>query len=409
NSNSPTNGVIATGQCLAEEHTFIRPEDTIFRTGFHDQNNLLQSINELPPELLILILDAVLDDTAKVSYYQEGHYLSTLKGLAMVCKTWKSTIQNTPGFWNVIESTVTRDEMHYMLRKAGKRPLIFRHFMTPYSDHDIDPGIGHNASDCFDIASSNMFRCSSLSSLLAMECGQQAARMLESPAPILRDATVVASDCYFPEHIILFDGQAGMLEDLWLSRIPIRWDLGLPPKLRRLKVSYTNAPTRWLPQPWQVVSALSSCSQIEFIDLSGKTMVREPLEWELGVQESTVGLPRLKELKIENMTIAGSAYILSHLSTPPLRILELTERLQVQADPITSLLCFPNRLLQETIRRALSRCEKVALDLEHESVTLEIKGVEGSVYFLLRCPDPDELTRWLAEEFVSELSSVPEL
>ncbi|KIO30816.1 hypothetical protein M407DRAFT_20143 [Tulasnella calospora MUT 4182] len=381
----------------------------MFRPGFH-QNNPPKRINDLPPELIILILEAALDEVVKVSYYQGGHYLGTLKTLAAVCRTWKSTIQDTPSFWNVIESTITPNEMHYMLRKSEKCTLTFRHLMErfDYSGRNVRRRTGLDTSDFFDVASFNMSRCSSLS--FAVKWYRQAVRVLGSPAPILREAVAIASDRDSVERIILFDGQAGMLENLWLSDIPIRWDLGLPPRLRRIKISYSDAPITWLPTPGQVVSALSTCGGIESFDLSGRSTVHGRLEWEeLGVGGPMVELPMLKELKIENMSIAGSAYILQHLLTPPLRNLGLTQCLQRQVDTLTPLLYPPGPPLIESIRSALVCCEKVTLNVERKQCTLEIEGVGGHVYLLLQCADPDELTSWLAEELVSELSSVPEL
>ncbi|KAG9045067.1 hypothetical protein FS837_007114 [Tulasnella sp. UAMH 9824] len=376
------------------------------------QDSPPRRINDLPTELIILILDAALDEVVTLPYYQGGYYLDRLKTLAAVCSTWRSTIQNTPSFWAHIESTITSDEMNYMLRKSGKRNLAFRYVMKADSGHDFRSLAGLDSpldsSYFFELASSNMFRCSSL--LAGVTSYRQLAHILESPAPVLRDATVIASDCRFNEPVSLFGGQAGGLETLWLSHINIQWDSGLPPKLRRFKVSYTNAPIAWLPHPRQVVSALSNCSGLEVVDLSGAIMVPGPLEWPgLGVQGPMVELPTLKELKIENMMIAGSAYIIQHLSTPPLQNLELTERLRIHSEPVALLLYPPSRLLLESIRGALPSCDKVILEIGYQHLVLEIEGVGGHVHLLLHCTDPDELTRWLAEEFASELSSVPEL
>lgn len=394
-------------QPRAEEDAFGRLEQSVPCSGFR-QNNPSKSINDLPPELIILILDAALDEVVTLPYYQGGHYLDRLKTLAAVCRTWRSTIQNTPSFWALIESTNTSDEMHYMLRKSGKRTLAFRYIMKADPDCNFRSPAGHDTPDFFELASSNMFRCSSLSA--AVKWYRQLAHILGSPAPVLRDATVIASDCTFNDPVSLFGGQAGVLEILWLSHINIQWDSGLPPKLRRFKISYTNAPIAWVPHPRQVVSALSNCSGIEVVDLSGAIMVRGSLEWPgLGVRGPMIELPMLKELKIENMMIAGSAYIIHHLSAPPLQNLELTERLRIHPEPVTLLLYPPSRLLVDSIRGALPRCEKVTLEIGYQHLILEIEGVGGHVYLLLHCTDPDELTRWLAEEFVSELSSVPEV
>ncbi|KAG8915220.1 hypothetical protein FRC00_006562 [Tulasnella sp. 408] len=396
NPNSYGNEIRSQERSLAEGKTFGRSERT----------NHSKGINDLPLELFVLILDAALDEPC----FQGGDYLSTLKTLAAVCRRWKSTIQNTPSFWTVIESTITPDEMHYMLRKSGKRNLTFRHPPKTDSAPDAFPTKRLDTSDFLGTASAHMSRCSSLS--LAGKWCRQTARIVGSPAPVLREATVVATGNDFNECVILFDGQAGMLENLWLSRIPIRWDLGLPPKLRRVKISYDVASLLWIPHPRQVVSALSSCSGIEVFSISGEMGPSDwgHLEWaELGMQGVMVELPMLKELTIENMTIPGTAYILQYLSTPLLRNLKLTESLRPQADSLAPLLLPPSPVLADSIRDALVHCKKLTLAVQWGHYDLGIEGAEGHVYLSLRCRDRDEVTRWLVQEFVSELSSVPEL
>ncbi|KAG8914055.1 hypothetical protein FRC00_000933, partial [Tulasnella sp. 408] len=59
-----------------------------------------------------------------------------------------------------------------------------------------------------------MSRCSFLS--LAERRCEEVDRIVGSPAPILREATVVATNIDSGGKVILFDGQAGMLENLWL-------------------------------------------------------------------------------------------------------------------------------------------------------------------------------------------------
>ncbi|KIO30815.1 hypothetical protein M407DRAFT_20142 [Tulasnella calospora MUT 4182] len=395
-SSSPRNGTRALEQRLVEEDTSGQPGHTMFRPA-------PKSINDLPLDLIILVLETALDEVANLPHYQGGGYLGMLKTLAAVCRMWKSTIQDTPRLWKVIDSTITLNERHYMLRKSKKCALAFRHSM------DRTPGL--DTSDFLDFASFNMYRCSSAS--LEVEGCHQAARVLGSPAPILREATVIASNHDSHEHIILFDGQAGMLENLRLSNIPIQWDLGLPPKLRRIQISYgSNTPIAWAPSPPQVLSALSTCSGLEFFYLCGRITVHNRLEWEeLGVRGPTAELPMLKELKIENMSKAEIAYILKHLSTPPLRNLKLMESIHSEVDgTLTPLLHPPSRILIESIRRALVHCDKVALMLDPERCSLEVKGAGGYVSLSrLKCADPDELTRWVMEELASELSSMPEL
>ncbi|KAG8897036.1 hypothetical protein FRC01_011501 [Tulasnella sp. 417] len=107
------------------------------------------------------------------------------------------------------------------------------------------------------------------------------------------------------------------------------------------------------------------------------------------------------------MSIGGSSYILRSLWAPGLRNLEVKERFQF--DSVAALLHPPNSLLLESIRRALPHNQILSLALESVRVALQIPGDEGHVGISVRCQNPDELSRWLAEEFPSELSSVTEL
>ncbi|KAG8914056.1 hypothetical protein FRC00_000934 [Tulasnella sp. 408] len=397
------NGIAAGDPFLAQENTSGSLGDERICPRIQ-RDNPAKTINDLPAEILVRIIDAVLDEMAYLPYFLGGYYLTTLKTLAAVCKWWETIIQSTPTFWTIIESTTTPDEMEYMLRKSGNCLLTFRQLID--STLDVFPIGGVDGFDFLDFVSLNMARCSALS--VAMKWGSQAARVLESPAPKLRAATIVASACSIDKDIHLFDGQAGALEDLWLSQIPIRWDLGLPTRLRRVEISYRSLPISRLPHPQQIVSGLSSCPEIEVVRLIGADMLFQRLNWEgLEVQMPTLELPMLKELKLENMSVGGSGYILRSLWSPVLRNLEVKERSQF--DSIAALLHPPCPLLVEFVRRALPQNQLFSVTLESVRVDLQISGGERHVGISVRCGNPDELSRWLAEEFAAELSSVPEL
>ncbi|KAG8897037.1 hypothetical protein FRC01_011502, partial [Tulasnella sp. 417] len=159
-------------------------------------------INDLPPEIIVQILHAVLEEIFNFPYFLGGYYLSALKDLTVVCTLWKFTIQNSPTFWTIIESSNTPDEMGYMLRKAANCLVTFKHLLD--SGQDVFPEGGFDGFDFLDFASSNMPRCSSLS--VAVKWCSQAARILGSPAPNLREATIVASLYDIDEDLHLFDG-----------------------------------------------------------------------------------------------------------------------------------------------------------------------------------------------------------
>lgn len=162
-------------------------------------------------------------------HFLGGDYLITLKQLAAVCSRWKAIIQSTPAFWTTIESTTTPDDMGYMLRKFVNRLLTLRHLID--SGRGVSRTHGFNGFDFLGFVSSNMALCSSLS--VAIKWCSQAVCIVGSPAPKLRKATIVASDCDIDEDVNLFGGQAGVCEDVRLGQIPIKWDLSLPSKLRR--------------------------------------------------------------------------------------------------------------------------------------------------------------------------------
>ncbi|KAG9045065.1 hypothetical protein FS837_007112 [Tulasnella sp. UAMH 9824] len=389
---------------------FMAQEDTSGSLGDERVCSKLQrdtpskTIDDLPPEVLVRIIDAVLNDITHLPYFLGGYYLTTLKDLAAVCKWWKTTIQSTPTFWTIIESTTTPDEMEYMLRKSGNCPLTFRQLID--STMDVFPTGGVDGFDFLDFASLNMARCSSLS--VAVKWCEQAARVLKSPAPKLRAATIVASVCNMDEDVHLFNGEAGELEDLWLSQIPIRWDLGLPTKLRWVEISYRSVPITRLPHPQQIVSGLSSCPKIEVVRLIGADMPFQRLNWTgLEVQMPTLELPMLKELKLENMSVGGSGYILRSLWSPVLRNLEVKERSQFGS--VAALLHPPCPLLVESVRRALPPSRLFSVTVESVRVDLQISGGGSHVGISVRCGNPDELSGWLAEEFAAELFSVSEL
>ncbi|KAG8951953.1 hypothetical protein FRC04_005286, partial [Tulasnella sp. 424] len=76
--------------------------DNICSQMIEQHNSQSKAIHDLPPELIISILEAVLSDSINLPYYLGGGYLSIFKDLAMVCTRWKSIIQTTPSFWTVI-------------------------------------------------------------------------------------------------------------------------------------------------------------------------------------------------------------------------------------------------------------------------------------------------------------------
>ncbi|KAG8915223.1 hypothetical protein FRC00_006565 [Tulasnella sp. 408] len=394
NSNPLENGISARKECLLGAETFGPQEYESLRLRFKHDNSS-NSINDLPPEIIIQILDAVLDEPINVPYFYGGHYLSTLKNLAAVCRTWKSIIQSTPNFWAVIESTITPGEMEYMIHKSRNCALKFRR-------------VHHYSAETsfLAFASLNMHRCSSL--LIMVDYISKAAPLLKSPAPILREAIIYPTISDVNEPVVLFNGQAGLLEDLCLRETRIRWDLGLPPSLRRIRIAHKWAPPTWLPHPRTFVSALSTCAGLEIVELSGPVEPARPLEWmDLEVRGPIVELPMLKELKIENISIAGVFYIIGHLNSPALQQLDLAEFCQV--DPVAHLLQSPCPLLLESIRRALASGESLCFTIGCNYFSLTIPGAGGHFHLGICCTDQDELVYWLVEEFVSELSSVREV
>ncbi|KAG9045066.1 hypothetical protein FS837_007113 [Tulasnella sp. UAMH 9824] len=396
------NGSGTRKQCPPEAGTLGPQEYETIRPGFQ-QDNPSKSINDLPLEIVIHILGAVLKETINTTDFRGGYYLRTLESLAAVCRAWKAIVESTPSLWTVIESTAMLDEMEYMLHKSGNCTLNLR-YVNP--GHDTLFSESFAGSDFLSLTTQSMRRCSSLS--VRVEDSSRAAPSLESAAPVLREAAIVAVRSHTNGPVNLFDGQAEMLVDLRLTRIPIRWDLGLPPRLRWIRIAYSSLPTVWLPHPHDVASALSGCAGIEIVHLSGPSMVFGLREWtDLEVQGPIVDLPRLKELKIENIFIARSSAIVGHLRAPSLKNLRLKETLQ--ADSIIPLLQPPNSLLLHHIRHALAQNKSLHLTIGRKRILLRIEGKEEDVYLSFFCTDPDELGRWLVDEFVSELSSVPEL
>ncbi|KAG8897519.1 hypothetical protein FRC00_004140 [Tulasnella sp. 408] len=374
----------------------------------------MMTLNDLPLELIIKILyyslprKATLDrlDFYYVDAYfrQPSQYLKSLRDIASVCAKWRSTIQSTPNFWTIIESIITPDEMRYMVSKSGNCALEFKHTV------DVITGVTHQRNS-FDepnflgLAGSNMSRCSSL--MIEVQSNSQAARILESPAPLLREAVVIAERADI-EDIILFNGEAGVLESLRLDQIPIRWDLGLPPRLRRVGIFCGNSRPAWIPHPREFVSALSNCPGIEILQYMG------PYGWsggsdlaELEVQEPMVQLLALKELEIENMSMVWSSYVTGRFWAPAIRRLALS--VNYSGVPVVGLLHPPRQVLLKSIRRSLVQIYSFELEVGRYQAMLRIGGVEGYVNLRIACPDVDELSGWLAEEFPSELSSVPEL
>ncbi|KAG8940257.1 hypothetical protein FRC04_005466 [Tulasnella sp. 424] len=137
-------------------------------------------------------------------------------------------------------------------------------------------------------------------------------------------------------------------------------------------------------------------------------MLFELLDWtELKLQEPPLTLAKLREIKLENMTMGGSRYVLGSLCAPALRNLELKENLQ--RDLVASLLHPQSPLLLESIRHALPRNEIFSILIGSEFTALQISGEGRHVGISLRCQDPDELSCWVAEEFVLELSYVSEM
>lgn len=352
------------------------------------------TINNLPLELIIWILNAALDEAVNRPYYlHEQDYLSRLKDLARVCARWKSIIQSTPTFWTIIESIITPNEIAYMLRKSEKCNLAFKHdqFLL--------------GSDFLGVVGSHMNRCSSLSAVV--KSGSEMTLILGSPAPNLRRAIVCAAYCDLRQPVNLFNGQAEVLEELVLAKIPIRWDLGLPPTLRSLQFSLNAAVIERLPRPGLIISALSSCTGIEMLTLSCDGMFTGwgGPDW-VDREVPPLELPKLRGLELENLTIGGSRYILGSLRAPALQNLELRERLHVTS--VTTLLRPPNPLFLETIRRNLSSSKTCSITIESSTVALEILGEETGVILSLRCVDSGQFSLWLGEMLASQQASMPE-
>ncbi|KAG9045238.1 hypothetical protein FS837_006776 [Tulasnella sp. UAMH 9824] len=405
---SSLNPLSAEKQFLAQEDAFDPPTHNNSGSRFQ-QDSLLLTINDLPLELITQILyyslprKAILDRVNRCPCHL-GQYLNSLRDIASVCAKWRSIIQSVPNFWALIESTITPDEMRYMISKSGKCALEFKHTLDVNAK--VHPRKSFDEPNFLGLAGSNMSRCSSL--MIQVQYSSQAACIIESPAPILREAAVIAHKPDINEQITLFNGQAGELESLRLDKIPIRWDLGLPPRLRRVGFFYGNAPSRSLPHPREFVSALSNCPEIEIVHYTGTYGRYRGLDLaELEVQEPMVQLLALKELGVENMSMAECSYVLGRLWAPVLRKLAL--RVNHSNDPVVVLLHPPRRLLLESIRRTLLQINRFEFKVGPDHAILEISGVNGHLDLRLQCPDSDELSGWLAEEFPLELLSVPEL
>ncbi|KAG9015966.1 hypothetical protein FRB90_004036 [Tulasnella sp. 427] len=299
---------------------------------------------------------------------------------------------------------MTPDAIDYMLRKSGECDLAFRHLVT--SGDELNSAETRYESDFLELSTLHMDRCSSLT--IGVKYGKRMEALIRSSAPRLREATVFAGVPNFSEPAHLFGGHAEALEDLMVSEVPIRWDLGLPSKLRRADLSFRSLQTAQIPRAQDIVSALASYPEIEALRITGgdRSVLGGEEPWTVGAHGPQLKLPRLRKLKLEDMTMNVSYLIQAGIHAPGLRVLELKER---STEMDGQFLRRPAPILQDTIRKALHHNKLFSIAAGSGPTVFQILGEERHVSLSFRCRDPAEFSDWLANQFGPELSSVTEV
>ncbi|KAG8914783.1 hypothetical protein FRC01_003910 [Tulasnella sp. 417] len=192
------------------------------------QWNALRPVNKLPVEVFSIIFHQVL---AMVSIFD--HY-TALFNIAKVSARWQSIVDLTPSLWSYVSSTYPKAKVDLSLKKSSPYPLSVA---CKYEGEWLTANSKRGSRDFLQRMKSTDRPWEEL--ILHLPTIGHLRSILKAPAPHLRKLDINSAS-WSSKRVNLFGGQQGVLEDVKLRHIKIKWNSGALTGLRRLQLDYRS-------------------------------------------------------------------------------------------------------------------------------------------------------------------------
>ncbi|EIN09054.1 hypothetical protein PUNSTDRAFT_134229 [Punctularia strigosozonata HHB-11173 SS5] len=264
----------------------VRCYESTVSEGQHlsaEWHNRSAPVNQLPPEVLSLILRYVMPDLPRDGLLPDEDLAFT-----GVCRYWRQVALDTPEIWSGIPNDVSLEMIQMFLARSKNAPATI--FVGPNTDYApavismVLPHIGHT-------------RYLSLDSILSAADVRQLAR----PAPLLAELILGCQKARLPRLPDDFLGLcAPRLQRLYLFHVSFSWDMmrctSLVGNLRRFELS--GVPADSLPTGEQLYRALQAMPGLERLFIRSGALHMPPT-LDIGrTSDSAITLPRLTALNL---------------------------------------------------------------------------------------------------------------
>ncbi|KAG9047096.1 hypothetical protein FS837_003081 [Tulasnella sp. UAMH 9824] len=303
---------------LGQPRTGTRPESIFPLDGW----------SKLPLELISYIIELSLPGTPLSKARMEALYSTR-----MVSRMWRDTVDSTPSLWNVVSSDLPLQVNSTAIQKSGCSPLDV--YVIEEGSHSRQ---GSGLAELLELATREIGRWSTVT--LWFTLFDVHSLHLTSPAPLLRDLTVVSeSRERAPTPVTLFGGIAPKLEALEVDGLPVDWTSSFIHGLRKLSISNLN---REQMSTQQVLDVFVSAPLLEHFYLADSTLDHHP---SLHIRPTMIQVPGLKTIELHGINTEVTRAILSSIRVPNCVDLAILD----PADNATSTPSFPEPALSLTL------------------------------------------------------------
>lgn len=289
-------------------------QHTLAITRIKTRLNTLVSISTLPPELLVMIFQTI------VQSYEDHRVVGTSPyawiSFTHVCTHWREVALSIPALWSDIVLPCRLNWVRELLVRSQSAPLYIHHrISTPPHRRTED-------LHALQLALGALQRIRLLKLCLPWETYQKVAPLLHAPAPRLKHLALYTSNILScigrapPVLPLSFDVHP-QLETLDLSAYSVSWsDLASCRNLRSFSIDYAPFMRPTLHTVAEVLNTLRGLPLLEVLCLTNVMLAPLPTDTQAGFNQSTVvTLAHLKQLVLCG-DAAPCASLLDHLLHP---------------------------------------------------------------------------------------------
>ena len=302
------------------------------------ERNACAKVNKLPVELLRLIFEFHEATSRHLQYRKSPHPTFTISS---VCTHWRAVALSHPAIWSRIDLTSSPRQLKYCGERARHHPLILVFELEDEEDEDD----WANPTPACNFLSERLHQVVDLTIDLAS--GGLWSLLLTMSAPLLQRCEIY-SDYHNPESFAepLFGDFAPQLQYLKLYNLCVPWNMTY---LRTLSVLVISCDAFFLPRDATIENEmcllLIALPNIQSLELYIRAFSTEPSRIaDVPRPTSRITMQHLHTLTLR-MRPQVIQYILSSITTPSVRTLEMTiDAVDADSMRAVSTLCHPDVL-----------------------------------------------------------------